>query len=61
MYICFVCDREVKESDDFEWHGYDGDKIHKRCKPMLQHKYDVINNMSDEDFKRYIKGEAVNA
>ena len=57
MYICFVCDKEVKDCDEFEWHGYDGEKIHKKCKPYLQQKYEHINNMSDEEFKNYIKGD----
>ena len=55
--ICFVCGEEVKDTDDFEWHGYDGDRIHTKCKPHLQQKYDQINNMSNEDFKKYMRGE----
>lgn len=57
MYICFVCDKEVKDSDEFEWHGYDGEKIHKKCKSKLQQKYDYINNMSDYEFKNYMRGD----
>ena len=57
MDICFVCDKPVKEDDEFIWHGLDGDKIHKRCKKDLQKAYDRINNMSDEEFGRYLRGE----
>lgn len=57
MYTCIVCDKEVKDGEEFEWHGYDGEKIHKQCKPKLQQKYDYINSMSDEEFKNYIRGE----
>ena len=56
-YICFVCDEEINDNDEFEWHGYDGEKIHKKCKPFLQEKYNLISNMSGDEFKRYIQGE----
>ena len=56
QYICFVCGKEVKDIDEFEWHGYDGDKIHKKCEPFIQRKYECINNMSDKEFKDYIQG-----
>ena len=32
MYKCFVCEKEVKDNEEFEWFGLDGDKIHKKCK-----------------------------
>ena len=57
MYICFVCDEEVKDNDEFEWHGYDGEKIHKKCKFKEQQKYDCINNMTDDEFRKYITGK----
>lgn len=56
MYICFVCGNTVAEDDEFEWYGLDGDKIHKKCKSNLQKAKDWINNMSDEEFKKYILG-----
>lgn len=43
--------------EEFIWHGLDGDKIHKRCEKDLQKAYDRINNMSDEEFSRYLLGE----
>lgn len=55
--ICFVCGKIVTEDDEFIWHGLDGDKIHQRCKKNLQKACDWINNMTDEDFKKYILGE----
>jgi hypothetical protein len=57
MHICFVCNKPVTESDEFIWHGCDGDKIHKRCEINLQQTYDRINNMTDEEFSRYLLGE----
>ena len=57
MYTCFVCDKPVKEDEEFVWHGLDGDKIHKRCKKDTQKAYDRINNMTSEEFKKYLIGE----
>ena len=57
MCKCFVCGKEVKYNDEFEWHGCDGDKIHLRCKPNLDRAYSMINNMSDNEFRKYISGE----
>lgn len=57
MYICFVCDKPIMEDEEFIWHGLDGDKIHKRCEKDTQKVYDSINNMTSEEFKKYIIGE----
>lgn len=57
MRKCFVCGKEVKDNDKFEWHGCDGDKIHADCKPYLNRAYDSINNMNDIEFSKYIRGE----
>ena len=57
MCKCFVCGKIVKDNDEFEWHGCDGDKIHASCKPNLDRAYDMINNMSDNEFIKYIRGE----
>ena len=57
MYICFVCGKPVAEDEEFIWHGLDGDKIHKSCEKNLQNAYDKINNMSDEEFSKYLLGE----
>lgn len=57
MHICFVCGKEVKDYDEFEWHGYDGDKIHKRCKPNLSKAYNTIDNMSEADFQEWLSGK----
>lgn len=56
MCICPVCGNEVKQNEEFEWHGLDGDKIHKKCKAKLEDHYNKINNMSDEEFKTWIMG-----
>lgn len=56
MYICFVCDKEVKYTDEFEWFGLDGDKIHKKCKCNVDKKMSLIENMSDNEFKNYLLG-----
>ena len=57
MGTCFVCGKTVKDNDDYEWHGCDGDKIHARCTPNLNRAYDMVNNMNDSEFRRYIRGE----
>ena len=56
MYICFVCGKPVTEDDEFEWFGLDGDKIHKKCKPNVDEACDFINNMTDEEFEKYLLG-----
>ena len=57
MDKCFVCDKPIMMGEEFIWHGCDGDKIHKRCEDNLQEVYDLINNMSDEEFSGYLRGE----
>ena len=57
MDKCFACDRLIMMGEEFIWHGLDGDKIHKRCEKDLQKVYDRINNMTDEEFSRYLLGE----
>lgn len=57
MITCFVCGKIVKDSDEYEWIGYDGDKIHKKCKPNMNKAYDRINRMNDSGFAKYMKGE----
>lgn len=59
MYTCFVCEKEVKHDEEFEWIGVDGDKIHKQCKPFYDSKCDRINNMSDKEFNDYLLGKDV--
>ena len=36
MCKCIICNREIKDTDDYELHGYDGDKIHKHCKSKCE-------------------------
>ena len=57
MYICFICGKPVEDKDEFIWHGLDGDKIHANCCENKQRAYDKINNMSDNEFKRYLLGK----
>lgn len=57
MEICFVCGKPITEDDEFVWHGLDGDKIHKRCEKNLQNAYDSIDNMTNEEFRKYLLGE----
>ena len=54
MHLCFVCGKKVKSDDDYEWFGLDGDMIHTRCKPYIGVKMSEINNMTDEQFYKYI-------
>jgi hypothetical protein len=55
--VCFVCGKLVTKDDEFIWHGLDGDKIHKSCEKSLQKTYDHINNMTNEEFGKYLLGE----
>lgn len=54
-YRCFVCDEVVAETDEFEWHGLDGEKIHKRCAPKLQQTYHRFDTMTDAEFSNYLR------
>lgn len=56
MSKCLVCGNEVKDNEEFEWHGLDGDKVHKKCKSKLEDHYNKIDNMPDEEFGRWIMG-----
>ena len=55
--VFYVSLKIVKDNDEFEWHGCDGDKIHASCKPNLDRAYDMFNNMNDNEFIKYIRGE----
>lgn len=57
MYRCIVCGKEVKDDEDFDWFGLDGDKIHTNCKKDLDKTYDSFNNMTNEEFRKYLLGE----
>ena len=57
MYKCFVCEKEVKDNEEFDWFGLDGDKIHKKCKPNVEKKIEIIDNMSDKEFGDYLTGK----
>lgn len=57
MYTCFVCEKEVKDDEDFEWFGLDGSKIHTKCKPNIEKKMNFIDNMSDQEFSDYLTGK----
>lgn len=57
MISCFVCGKIVKETDEYELFGYDGGRIHKKCEPKLDKACESINNMSDSEFTKYMKGE----
>lgn len=48
--ICIVCDKEVTDMDDYDFFGMDGDRIHTKCKPNLQKKLSMIDNMSGKVF-----------
>lgn len=57
MQVCFVCGEVVTEDDEYIWFGCDGDKIHKRCEKNIQKACERIDNMSGEEFKKYLLGE----
>ena len=54
--ICFVCGKEVKEEDEYIWFGCNGDKIHKSCEKNIEKAKEAINNMTDEEFCKYLLG-----
>ena len=56
MQICFVCGEVVTKDDEYVWFGYDGDKIHKKCEKNIEKACDRINNMTDEEFEKYLLG-----
>ena len=41
MCKCIICNREIKDTDDYELYGYDGDKIHKHCKSKCE-EYTIL-------------------
>ena len=55
-----ICNREIKDTDDYELHGYDGDKIHKHCKSKCEEIYNAIDNMTDDEFTNYLIGGNLN-
>ena len=52
---CLICNKPIG-LDDWIWHGLDGDKIHKECKKKEYLLYSIIDNMSDEEFSNWLKG-----
>lgn len=57
VHTCLICGKPVTENDEFEWHGYDGDKVHKKCEQNYDKHCTYINNMSDGEFEKYLLGE----
>ena len=60
MCKCIICNGEIKDTDEYELHGYDGDKIHKNCKPKCNEIYNAIDNMTDDEFTNYLIGGSLN-
>lgn len=54
---CIVCGNRIEEGEDMILLGMDGDFMHKRCQPMWEKFKDKINNMSDDEFYKYLLGE----
>ena len=52
---CLICNKPIG-LDDWIWYGLDGDKIHKECKIKEYLFYSKIDNMSDEEFSNWLKG-----
>ena len=57
MQICFVCGELVTEDDEYVWFGCDGDKVHKKCEKYIDQACERINNMTNEEFTKYLLGE----
>lgn len=55
--ICFVCGKPITEDEESVFFGCDGDKIHKKCERNVEKAQDFINNMTDEEFHKYLLGE----
>lgn len=56
---CFVCGKDVHESDDYEWFGMDGDKIHKKCAPNKDKVMSFIDKLTEKQFSDYLLGKTV--
>ena len=56
MSTCFICGKEIIGFEDSELFGCDGDRIHKKCLPLVDQKMEMINTMSDEEFQSYMMG-----
>ena len=57
MMECIVCGSRIEEGENIILLGMDGDFMHKRCQPMWEKFKDRINNMSDNEFHKYLLGE----
>ena len=42
MYKCFVCEKEVKDNEEFEWFGLDEIKFIKNVNQMLRRKLKLL-------------------
>ncbi|MCF0108213.1 MAG: hypothetical protein HUJ59_04375 [Bacilli bacterium] len=55
---CIYCGKKINEcEEEYEIHSCDGDFIHTKCKDGWNKHCERINNMTDEEFIRYMKGE----
>lgn len=52
--ICFICGNTISDEEQKELFGFDGDFIHKKCAKNKDKAIDVINNMTDEQFEKWL-------
>ena len=51
---CFICKEQIQPSENYEIYGLDGDFIHLKCKPKMEDLIKHVNEMSDEEFSRWL-------
>lgn len=51
---CFICKKQIQPFEKYEIYGLDGDFIHLDCKPKMEELIKCINNMTDEEFIRWL-------
>lgn len=54
--ICFVCKNVIFDDEPKELFSCDGDFIHKKCAKDKDEAINFINNMTDEQFEKYLLG-----
>ena len=51
---CLVCKKQIQSYEEYEIYGLDGDFIHLDCKPKMEELIKCINEMSEEEFIRWL-------
>lgn len=54
---CFVCKNVIRNDESRVLFGYDGDFIHTSCEKEKDKAMEKIDNMTDEEFRKYLLRE----